>query len=274
MSQLTVLPKIQDSLAEVVALHGDIMGGVRTTLEKAIRIGELLADIKCGMKHGQWLPWIQEHLPFDRMTAFRYMRLHERRRQIEEVIKCNTKLQLTDAYKLLAAGDKETAHVGHNSGENEWYTPEPFLFAARAAMGSIDCDPASSEIANRTVKAGVFFTKEQDGLAQKWKGNVWLNPPYAQPLISQFSEAVCRKFKDREIKQAIILVNNATETEWFGRMAEVCSAIQFPSSRIKFIDRDGDATGAPLQGQALIYFGARVQKFVNEFDQFGFALCK
>ncbi len=82
-------------------------------------------------------------------------------------------------------------------------------------MGSIDCDPASAEIANRTVKATVYFTKEQDGLKQKWNGNVWMNPPYAQPLMSQFAAAVAAKFAGGEIKQACVLVNNATETESF-----------------------------------------------------------
>lgn len=43
------------------------------------------------------------------------------------------------------------AHVSFNSGENEWYTPARYLRLARIVMGGIDCDPASSEIANRTI---------------------------------------------------------------------------------------------------------------------------
>lgn len=164
---------------------------------------------------------------------------------------------------------KLTVHVGHNSGENEWYSPARFIDAALETMGSIDCDPASSEIANQTVKAGKFFTKDNDGLKQEWCGNVWMNPPYAQPLMGQFAEAVTSKFESGEIRQACVLVNNATETEWFSRMASKASAICFPSSRVKFLDQNGKP-GAPLQGQAVLYFGKNRKQFSMAHNLIGF----
>ena len=136
-----------------------------------------------------------------------------------------------------AAYKAATVHVGQNSGENEWYTPVEFVEAAREVMGGIDCDPASSEIANRTVNATKFFDKDADGLRQKWNGRIFLNPPYAQPLMSQFAEALASKFENDEIEQAVVLVNNATETGWFARIASRASAVCFPSSRIRFLAR-------------------------------------
>lgn len=160
-------------------------------------------------------------------------------------------------------------HVSNNSGNNEWYTPAEYISAARAAMGGIDLDPATSETANRTVQAPAFYTAEDDGLSRTWHGRVWMNPPYAQPLVSQFADAVSDKFDAGEIEQACVLVNNATETAWFQRMVASASAVCFPRGRVRFLNPAGEPVGAPLQGQAVIYFGANVDDFSRAFMSFG-----
>ncbi len=48
-------------------------------------------------------------------------------------------------------------HLSQNSGNNEWYTPNYIIDAARKTMGSIDLDPASSAIANQTVMAKKYY---------------------------------------------------------------------------------------------------------------------
>lgn len=160
------------------------------------------------------------------------------------------------------------AHVAQNSGNNEWYTPAPILEAARAVLGGFDLDPASSEIANRAVQAARIFTAEDDGLAQDWPvGRVWMNPPYAQPLIAQFASRFAAEV--RRGSQGIVLVNNGTETGWFQEMAAECSAICFPRARVRFMDPEGNPSGAPLQGQAIIYCGPAPDAFEAEFSSFG-----
>lgn len=155
-------------------------------------------------------------------------------------------------------------HVANNSGYNEWYTPAEYIEAAREVMGSIDLDPASNELANKTVKAQTFYTAEINGLNKEWFGNVWLNPPYSASLVQAFAEKVISS----NFQQAVILVNNATDTAWFRKLIEKANAILFTTGRIRFYKMDGEK-GAPLQGQAFIYYGDRVEKFLEVFSKFG-----
>lgn len=166
---------------------------------------------------------------------------------------------------------KGRAHVAYNGGENEWYTPAEYIEAARKAMDGIDLDPASSAKAQETVKAAHYFTKETDGLAQAWHGNVWMNPPYAQPLIGQFVEKLCRAYGDGDVQAAITLVNNGTETGWGQQLLESATAVVFPKSRIRFLDPEGKP-GAPLQGQMFVYFGGHANNFGREFSRYGVVL--
>lgn len=157
-------------------------------------------------------------------------------------------------------------HVAMNSGNNEWYTPSEIIEAARTAMGSIDIDPASNDIAQQTVKAKIYYTVDTNGLAQKWDGNVWLNPPYSSELIEKFIDKLVAEKSN--YRQAVVLVNNATETGWFNKIVSVASAVCFPKSRVKFYMPDGK-TGAPLQGQAILYIGKDKASFVSAFSSLG-----
>lgn len=155
-------------------------------------------------------------------------------------------------------------HVVNNSTDNEWYTPERYIELARQVMGSIDLDPASNDFANKTVKASRYYTEEDDGIQQEWFGNIWMNPPYSTALLQKFAD----KLTDSTFEQAVVLVNNATETAWFEKLISKASAIVFHKGRIRFVKRDGEH-GAPLQGQAFIYFGEKPDKFLEIFRSIG-----
>ena len=161
----------------------------------------------------------------------------------------------------------EPCHVSHNSVENEWYTPSKFIEAARTVMGSIDLDPASCELAQQTVQAGQYFTIDDNGLNKEWHGNVWLNPPYSKESVGLFAAKLVEETAN--LSQAIVLVNNATDTQWFHEIASVATAICFVRGRIKFNDRNGKPANTPVQGQVCVYVGGNAEKFCLVFSSFG-----
>lgn len=160
-------------------------------------------------------------------------------------------------------------HRAQGTGENEWYTPKECIEAARKALGKIDLDPASSDAAQRIIKAQRHYTKEDDGLSRKWEGRVWLNPPYSQPAIQLFVEKLVSEIKARNVPEAVMLTHNYTDTEWFHIAATACALICFTRGRVKFVGADG-SLAAPTQGQAFFYFGKRTQSFRRAFESFGF----
>lgn len=169
---------------------------------------------------------------------------------------------------------QQTKRIQSWSGKVEWHTPKEYVELAREVMGDIDLDPASSALAQRTIKAAEYFDEDDDGLSRQWSGRVFLNPPYAMPFVKQFSEKMVKSYKDGEIKVGIILTNNATDTEWARLLCENADAVCFTVGRIRFLEAmDGERIeekAAPTNGQMFSYFGSNVTKFKKIFSNIGY----
>lgn len=171
------------------------------------------------------------------------------------------------------SGVPRKAFVTNNSGKNEWYTPAYIIEAARSVLGEIELDPATSEIANETVRATEYYTESDNALSLDWpRSKIWMNPPYARGLVADFVAKVTESVEAGS--EAIVLVNNASETGWFQSLAGVCSAVCFHKGRVRYATPEGDDSGAPLQGQAIFYCGPDAEKFRREFGELGVVLCR
>jgi ParB family chromosome partitioning protein len=176
----------------------------------------------------------------------------------------------------------------HSCDSPEWYTPSPFVEAAREVMGGIDLDPASHEEANRTVKATRFYTAEDDGLRQPWKGRVFVNPPGG--LVSEFWYALMVAWASDTIEQAIWIGYSLEQLQTLqpqGRIwpSPIELSICIPRRRIAFVENEakklarltkltaagkrGNQASSPSHGNYITYLGDQPSKFVQVFSAFG-----
>ncbi len=132
-------------------------------------------------------------------------------------------------------------------------------------MGSIDVDPASNATAQHTVQAAEWYDQERDGLKHNWPGNVWLNPPYARGLIDVFIDKLVAQFQSGITKQAVVLVDNRTDTRWFHILCSAASAVAFTKGRVNFYNETVESS-SPTNGSVFVYLGPCVQAFKQAFD--------
>jgi phage N-6-adenine-methyltransferase len=153
------------------------------------------------------------------------------------------------------------------SNDNEWYTPIQYIEAARIVLGQFDLDPASNPLANETVCAHKFFTKEDDGLSKPWIGKLWLNPPYGKEC-REFVGKLITEYSSGNVEEAILLVNaNSTDTAWFQPLWD--HLICFTNHRINFYQADGVEKNGSTHGSVFVYLGRNRDLFAKTFSAFG-----
>lgn len=193
-----------------------------------------------------------------------------------QVSRWRKRLQDYETYKAMLCGAayrkamaEQHDHRAQGKHEIEWYTPADILELARGVLGKFDLDPASSKQAQKTVRADNYYTKDNDGLEQEWKGRVWLNPPYSQPLVGKFMSKLVAERQAGNVTSAIALTNSCTDPAWFHAAAVEADALCFTAGRLRFLNKDGEQAQSPLVGQVLFYYGDDVPAFGAAFAKIG-----
>lgn len=157
--------------------------------------------------------------------------------------------------------------INQTSLRYEYYTPSNIIESARFVMGSIDLDPASSEQANKIVRAKKFYTEQDNGLGQPWFGNVWLNHPFGRTANRIWIKQLCMGHADGRINQAMCITYACTSENWFQPLFDY--PMCFLSPRTNYYLPDGSILKGVTKGSVVTYLGPWKRIFLSEFTQFG-----
>lgn len=109
-----------------------------------------------------------------------------------------------------------------NQSNDTWLTPPQLI----EALGKFDLDPcAPPNMPWQTAKRMVALP--EDGLQVRWKGRVWLNPPYSDPLpwVEKFFE---------NGRGVMLVPARSPETKWGQLTLQRGTAVLFLKGRILF----------------------------------------
>jgi site-specific DNA-methyltransferase (adenine-specific) len=135
-----------------------------------------------------------------------------------------------------------------SSQNPSWSTPQE-LFDEMDAEFGFTLDPCADD---DNHKCGRYYTKEQDGLAQDWSGEVvFCNPPYGRQ-IGKWVEKAFREVYAGGCRTAVLLLPARTETKWFHDFIYHRAEIRFIRGRIRF---DGAVYNAPFPSMVVVFRG-------------------
>lgn len=112
----------------------------------------------------------------------------------------------------------------YSSATAEWPTPQ-WLFDKYHTRYSFTVDVCAT---HENAKLPVYYTEEQDGLAQEWSGRCWMNPPYGRQIGKWVEKAA------RSTALVVALLPARTDTSWFHNFVLPHGRIEFLRGRLKF----------------------------------------
>jgi len=126
------------------------------------------------------------------------------------------------------------------SGDGDAYATPPSLWRPLArAVDGFDVDPASG--AESTPIAETRYTEDDDGLAQAWHGDVWLNPPFGDACgdgedskRERWLTKARNEASRNTVRSVTVLLPVDTSTKWFHNHVVEAPLICLLSSRTQF----------------------------------------
>ena len=137
---------------------------------------------------------------------------------------------------------------------DELYTP-PWVFETLAI--DFDLDVCSPVLGLPYLPAKKWFHAGDDGLAQKWQGRVWCNPPYSSPKLW------VEKFIEHNNG---IMLAPFSKSAWYHKLWNSEAGIVPMPVNMKFLNLMGEAKSIFL-ATALYAFGAESIKAVNRIGK-------
>jgi len=131
-----------------------------------------------------------------------------------------------------------------SSKRHDYGTPQE-LFDKWNEEFHFTCDPCAT-VSN--AKCAFYLTPEQDGLKQKWFGNVFMNPPYGRE-IGKWIQKAYEEFLVGHCNLVVCLVPARTDTKWWHEYC-MLGEIRFLRGRIKFV---GAENCAPFPSALVIF---------------------
>jgi hypothetical protein len=117
-------------------------------------------------------------------------------------------------------------HEPSTGKSDDWYTPPEFF----AALGlTFDLDPCSPG-PGHWVPARQIYTKKDNGLAQRWRGIVFMNPPFGGrhghvPWLVKFFEHA----------NGIAIVRSYTSSDWWHDHMDKADMMLWPRGKTQFV---------------------------------------
>lgn len=131
----------------------------------------------------------------------------------------------------------------HFSSENEgWETPQD-LFDDLDAEFRFEVDVCATA---DNSKCETYFSREQNGLNQPWRGSCWMNPPYGDVIGAWIAKAHEAGERGATV---VCLVPARTDTNWWWDHARY-GEVRFLKGRLRFV---GAESGAPFPSAVVIF---------------------